>query len=218
MTRFGALALVALTLTLPACGGEDDDAGGGTGGAPPTTEEEARTATVETDTPAEADGEEGEPERDDDDGGGGGERSQPEAPSRAEYIQSADRICREAQSAIARRSAEYRKVGAALARRKIKAEEYYRRGGELTELSGEIAERAVADLKELEAPKSRREAVEAYLEGATTHSAILTAQGKALRQGRIKEVAKLNRRAAQVGRETRRAARRVGFRVCGGGS
>ena len=218
MTRLGALTLVALTLGLAACGGDDDD-GGGTTSSPPatTTDEEARTATEATDTTAEADGEEREPE---DDGGGDDEeaRSQPRAPSLTEYVRSADRICREAQSAVARRSAEYRKVAAALARGKIKPQEYYRRGGKLTELSGEIAGRAVADLKELEPPRSRREAVEAYLEGAATQSEILTAQGEALRQGRDKEVARLNRRMAQASQGTRRAAQRVGFRVCGGGS
>jgi hypothetical protein len=213
MTRLGALTLVALALVLPSCGGDDDD-GGTTSDSPPTTAEEARTATEETDTTSDGEGEERAPDED----GGDGQGSQRRAPSLAEYIQSADRICRGAQSTIARRSAEYRDLGAALARGRIKPEEYYRRGGELTELSGDIARRAVVDLKKLPRPRARREAVEAYLEGATTQSAILSAQGKALRQGRTKAVGKLNRRMAQASEETRSAARRVGFRVCGGAS
>jgi hypothetical protein len=214
MTRLGALTLVALVLALAlaACGGDDDDGGDTTSGSVPTTTEEARTATEETETAAEDDGEErGDDESND-------ERSEPRAPSLAEYVRSADRICRDARSAIVRRSAEYRKVTIAVARGKIKPQEYYRRGGKLTEQTGEIALRAVADLKELPRPRSRREAVEAYLASAATQATTLTEQGEALQHGRNKAVTKLNRRAAQASQETRRAAQRVGFRVCGGGS
>jgi hypothetical protein len=217
MNRLGVAVLVILAFTLPACGGDDDGGGGTSANSPPSTAEEPPSAAEETNTTSEADGEERPPDRDEPDADGQ-EESERRAPTLTEYVRSADRICREAQSAIARRSAEYRKVAAALARGKIKPQEYYRRGGELTELSGAIAERAVADLKELPPPRSRREAVEAYLEGAAAQSEMLSAQGEALQQGRNKEVAKLNRRLAQASQGTRRAARRVGFRVCGGGT
>jgi hypothetical protein len=102
-----------------------------------------------------------------------------------------------------------------LARGKIGRREYFRRGGELNERSGRIAQRAVAQLKDLPRPTSRRAAVETYLDGAAKQAAILTAQGRALRRGRVKEVGVLNGRITQVHLRTRSAARRVGFRVCG---
>ncbi len=213
MTRFGVLALAVLTLALMGCGDvADDDAGGG---SQPPAADKAQTTAEESGTTAETDAE------DDDRGAGGtseGQGSAQEAPSLAEYIRRADRICRGAQAAIAHRSAEYRKLTAAVAQGKIEREEYLRRAGEQTERSGEIAQRAVVDLKELPQPTSRRDAIEAYLQGAATQSATLTAQGAALRQGDTEELAELNRRIAEASQQTRTAARRVAFRVCGGGS
>jgi hypothetical protein len=202
MTRFGALALAVLTLALAACGDDDDDADGG---SQPRAADQARTAAEENGAASETGG------------GSEGQDSQRKAPSLAQYIRRADPICRRAQVAIARRSTQYRDLTNRLALGKIKRQEYLRRSGELTEQSGEIAQRAVLDLKELPPPTSRREAIEAYLQGATAQSAILTAQGRAVRQGRDEEVAKLNRRSAKAGRDARNAARRVGFRICGGG-
>lgn len=216
MTRLGALALVALAVALPACGDdENDDAGGG---AQPTSVDELQTAPEEGGTTSTTEGE-GEDEDEDQESTSGGEEQDPtsEAPSRAEYIRSADRICRTAQLAIARQSAEYRSVTKAFAQGKVEREEYYRRAGGLTVESGEIAMGAVADLKELPQPSSAREAIEAYLRGATTQSELLTAQGRALQQGNAKEVAKLDPRVGRANGKTRTAARRVGFRVCGGG-
>ena len=215
MTRF-ALALVALALALSACGDDENDNAGGS--SQPTTVGEVQTTPEErgTTSTTEAAGDEGD--EDEAPTGAGEEQDSPsEAPSRAEYIRSADRICRTAQLAIARQSAEYRSVTKAFARGKIERQEYYRRAGGLTEESGEIAMAAVADLKELPQPSSGSEAIEAYLQGATTQSDILTAQGRALQQGRTKEIGKLNLRTAQAKKETLSAARRVGFRVCGGG-
>jgi hypothetical protein len=194
------LAAIALALALGACGG-DDDGDPSSQNAATAPSESADSPGLTTDDPSSTDD----------------EHAQTKPIKRDEYRRRADRICRRAQLAIARRSREYRALGRALARRKLKRQEYFRRAGRLTEESGEIAQRAVADLKELPPPTSRREAVAAYLRGATKQSDILTAQGRALRQGRLKEVRELNRDIAEAGEETRRAARRVGFRICGGG-
>jgi hypothetical protein len=72
-------------------------------------------------------------------------------------------------------------------------------------------------LKELPLPTSRQDAIKAYLQGATTQSEILAAQGRALREEDTEEIAELNRRITQANQENRSAAQRVGFRVCGGG-
>ena len=221
MTRFGALTFalaLALALALAACGDDENDHAVGV--AQPGTVDDAQTVPEEGDTTStpeaeiggEDEGNEEAPAR------GGEEQDSPsEAPSRAEYIRSADRICRTAQLAIARQSAEYRSVTTAFAQGKIGRREYYRRAGGLTEESGEIAMDAVADLKELPRPSSRREAIEAYLQGATTQSELLTAQGRALQRGNTKEVGKLDPRVGQANAKTRSAAGRVGFRICGGG-
>ena len=211
MIRVGALALAMLALALAACGDDDDNGGGSQSGAADGVE----TTAGDSETTSGTDAEEGAPDGGGDDGDGDGSDSKP--PSRAEYIERADRICRKAQLDIARRSAEYRDLGRALSRGSIEQQEYFQRAGALTERSGEIALRAVVDLKELSPPTSRREAIDAYLRGATTQSEILTAQGRALREGRAEEVTELNGRIAEAGQETRSAARRVGFRICGGG-
>jgi hypothetical protein len=211
MTRFCALAL-ALALVLAACGSDEDNADGG---SQPRTSDQAQTAAHESPTTSKTDAEPGASDNRKD-GDDDAQSSDRDGPSLAEYIRGADRICRRAQLAIARRGSEYRDLAKAFSRGKISREEFLQRGGELTERSGEIAQRAVADLKELPPPTSRREAIEAYLQGATTQADILAAQGRASQQGRNDEIAKLNRRIAQAGQKTRSAARRVGFRICGG--
>jgi len=213
-----------LAVALPGCGGDDDGSGAEPGSQPGVTDQAQVTTEDTGPTTSESDvgGDKraGTDGNDDGHGNGGGDEqsADPKPPSNAEYVRAADRICRSAQVAIARQSAKYRDVFEAYAKRKIKRQEYFRRGGELTERSGEIAQRAVVDLKELPSPTSRREAIEDYLQGAAQQAALLTQQGTALGEGRAKEVAKLNRRAARARAKTRSAARRVGFRVCGGGS
>lgn len=215
MTRFGALALAALALALGACGADEDD--NASGGSQPTAADEVQTTPEEGDATSTTEVEE-EDEAAAPTSGGGGQDSPSEVPSRAEYVRSADRICRTAQQAIARQGAEYRSVTQAFAQGKVERQAYYRRAGELTVESGETAMSAVVELKELPQPPSAQEAIEAYLEGAATLAEILTAQGRALQQGDTKEVRKLNVRIAKTRQETRGAVRRVGFRVCGGGS
>jgi hypothetical protein len=210
--RLPASALLVATLAVAGCGGDDEGKPGGGSQSPPP--DQAQTATVEGATTPGGRAEDAPSES----GGGNGRRSHPKPPSLAEYVQRADRICRTTQLTIAKRGGEYRDLTKAFAQGKIEQAEYLRRSGRLTERSGEVAQRAVVHLKELRRPASRRDAIAAYLRGATRQSAILTAQGRALRGGRNKEVAKLNGRIAQAGAETRRAARRVGFHVCGGGS
>jgi hypothetical protein len=201
-----------MALVLAACGDDaNDDAGGGS--SQPLTTDQAQTAPEEDATTSTTETEDGAPKSD-----GGKEQDAPErAPSLAEFIKGADPICKSAQADIARQSAEYRDLTGKLAQGKIERQEYLRRASELTERSGEIAQRAVADLEELALPTSRREAIDAYLQGARTQAEIVTAQGKALREGRTKEIANLNRQIAQASQDTRSAAQRVGFRVCGGG-
>ena len=213
MIRLGVSALAVLTLALPACGDDDSGSAGGSDSQAPTTDQ-AQTAPEGEEqgtTTSETDAEGGAP-----DGGHEGESGQPQRPSLAEYIERADRICGAAQDANRPRSEEYVELTKQLARGKVESDEYFRRAGELVEQNGEAAENAVVDLKELPTPASRRNAVEAYLAGATTQAAIFTAQGKALREGRTDEVGRLDRRMAQVREQTQDAARRVGFRVCGG--
>lgn len=153
----------------------------------------------------------------DEDGAAEEQESADEPPALAEYIRRADRICKSAQLAIAKRSADYRELARTPARGNAQRRRYFRRGGDLAMQSGEIAQRAVADLRVLPRPTARREAIEAYLNGATTQAAVLTEQGEVLRQGPSARLAQLNRRAAQATQRARAAAQRVGFRVCGGG-
>jgi hypothetical protein len=202
--RLTAIALALLSLAIGGCGDDGDDASENAQTSPGAGDQ-VQTAAEESDTTSQTAPSEGH-------------ASNGKAPSRTEYIRRADRICRSAQAAIAARSAEYRDLTAAVAQGKIERQEYVRRAGQETERSGAIAQRAVIDLKELPPPTSRRDAIEAYLQGATKQSAALTAQGAALRQGDTEELAELNRRIAEASQQTRRAARRVGFRICGGGS
>jgi hypothetical protein len=214
--RVAALTCIVAALAIGGCGGDDEN--DDSASSAPTPSDTSRSAapqgssgssdtTAADDTATSTSTSTEQPPPADEDG-----------ISRTEYRDRADRICRQAQLDIARRSAQYRDLGKALAHGKIKRPEYLRRSGELTEQSGEIAQSAVADLKELPRPASRRDAIEAYLRATTTQAAILTEQGRALQQGRIKDLAELNRRLARVGQGTRTAARRIGFRVCGGGS
>lgn len=201
--RFLGTALAALVLTVAGCGGDDDES---------SFRGEASAPSESTAPPGSAGTTAGAPSA-------GAEQAPTKAKpiDRDEYRRRADQICRRAQLAIARRSAKFRDVVRAFSEGKIERQEYFRRAGTLARRSGEVAQRAVVDLKDLPPPTSRRDAVEAYLQGATTQSAILTAQGRALRAGRTKEVVELNRRIAQAGQKTRNAARRVGFGICGGG-
>jgi hypothetical protein len=206
MARLLGIALIALAFA--ACG---DD--GGDDGSQTSTTDQAQTVPEENETTSTTEAEDDAPTSGGDDEQGSGS----EPPSLAEYVRSADAICRTAQADIARNSAEYRDLTNDLAQGKIERENYVRLAGDLIDGSAEIAQEAVIDLKELPLPASRQDAIEAYLQGATTQTEILAQQGDALRDEDTEEIAALNSRITQVNQENRSAAQRVGFRVCGGG-
>jgi hypothetical protein len=209
MARLLGIALV--TLAFAACGDDADDSAGG--GSQVSTTDQAQTAPEGSGTTPTTEAEDDLPTSSGDDEQG----SDSEPPSLAEYVRRADPICRSAQADIARNSAEYRDLTNELAQGKIKRQDYVRRAGDLIEGSAEIAQEAVVDLKELPLPTSRQDAIKAYLQGATTQSEILAAQGRALREEDTEEIAELNSRITQANQENRSAAQRVGFRVCGVG-
>ena len=194
-------ALLALVVLLGGCGGDgESDQGSET---PPSTSANAAGSSASA-TPEDRDR-------------ASTRRAEPNPMARGEYRRQADRICRRAQLTLARNSNRVRKLVSDASRRRIGRGEYFERAGRLTMRSGGIAQRAVGELRALSPPASRRTAADTYLDGAERQAALLVRQGAAMRRRDTKQVARLNRELARAGVATRAAARRFGFRTCGGG-
>ena len=197
-TRLVALAVLAVALV--GCGGEDDEGDHDPGRRVGTvgTQAHADSETVDARSP-DADG--------DVDAG---------TIAREEYIERADRICREVQARLGGGGAEIRRLVRALARDEIGRREYYRRTAAITADAAQIARRALARLKNLPRPRSRRAALDEYLDLAADVPRLLAAQAALQRKGQVRQVAELTRELASGGARRRAAARRFGFVRCGG--
>ena len=103
-------------------------------------------------------------------------------------------------------------------RRELGRHAFYRRSAAVTADTAELARRAIARLRNLPPPRarSRRAALDDYLESASEVPRVLAAQAAAQRSGDTREVMKLNKELAGVATRSRAAARRFGFSRCGG--
>lgn len=202
-----SLALVC-AIVVAGCGGDDD--GGAQGGtadrlAPSTAPDGA------PDDPAARGSERRDGTREERDRAAGA------GLARVEFVQRADRICRDAQASIAARARAVEDVLQAVARGEIKRDEYRRRTAALTATSAELATRAVARISALPAPGARRDGLEDYLRRTREQAARLAAQAAAQRRGDQQAIVELNRQLARATPQIREAARRFGFEACGGG-
>jgi hypothetical protein len=216
MARIAYIVLLALALGLGACGGDDEqDGSGGSSGnsAAPADGTSGRAQSDETTTATGADG---DPDSDagGSDGGGSAEGEQP--PTRADYVKRADAICSRARHEIGERGDQVAELVQQAQKRKITAQEYYRRTSSLTARSAEIARDAVGELKALPKPDSRREALQRYLDASAEQAQTLGKQAQAQGRGDGDVVGRLNAQLQRTGARTRAAATEFGFHSCGG--
>ena len=212
MLRLSILA--AVLVLLAGCGGDDDGSSQDPAPAPAETvagEGPDRSAPESDAAPGDTTAA-GPPRAMDDDSAG-----EPEAVSRTEYIREADRICADVRKDLGAEGRKLQDVLQKLAARKIGKREYYRLSGDLTERFAELVRAAVDRIERLPRPKERRDALDDYLAATRAQSRLFAEQAEVQRRGDVQASAEVNRRLARAAARTRAAARRFGFRTCGGG-